>query len=189
MKMTDLKKVAAQGRQRSEETRAKQREKAIEQGKIRAAEVDRNVRSAMRTIADEMEANGGIYPHNGGAVSDAELYRRAGVHPTTVPKNLEIYKDLAADVKAWKADLLKERKPVGREQVRSTLADRVRDWQQRHDDLEQVHALVSTELQEAQARLEQAEEQIRELVRENKRLKAEIGLQASSKVTTFPAKR
>lgn len=53
-------------------------------GKARTSAVSIKVRSALKTIRQEMAANGGIYPSQGGAVSLNEVARRAGISDTTL---------------------------------------------------------------------------------------------------------
>ena len=59
---------------------------AAKRGAEKTAKVHRQVDDAIRAIAEEMQANGGIYPSNGGAVSMAELARRAGINEATLYK-------------------------------------------------------------------------------------------------------
>ena len=59
---------------------------ALARGAARTASVGIRVDDAMLTIAEEMKANGGIYPYNGGAVSMAELARRADIDESTFYK-------------------------------------------------------------------------------------------------------
>lgn len=172
----------------SEKTRAKQREKAFEQGKTRAAEVEAKVKRAMTDIEAEMRENHGIYPYKGGKVSEAEVFRRAGVHPTTVPKNLAVYGNLDKTLKAWKAALQKGENPIDREHVRQTLAGRVENWMKRHDRLMQVHQLTELELQEAQAKLEILLQQSEELKKENQRLIVDAARISTSNVKLFQGK-
>ena len=174
---------------RSEETREKQRLKAVEHGRARAAEVEGRVKLAMQTIENEMVANNGIYPHKGGKVSEAEVYRRAGVHPTTVPKNPTVYGELDRAVKGWKANLGKEKKPTGREGVRQSLAERAQNYKARHDALLQVHQLVELELQSAETQLILAVDENKKLKSEIQRLREQLALHAASKIKPFPKKK
>ena len=48
-------------------------------GVARTHKMELAVKEAMRAIEAEMQSNGGIYPANGGAVSMAELARRADI--------------------------------------------------------------------------------------------------------------
>jgi len=77
------------------------------QDKMRAAALARNnmqaifdrVHVVMKTIQMEIAANNGIYPHNKGVVSLAEVARRAGIHPATLHN--QRYIGLTREVKHW----------------------------------------------------------------------------------------
>ena len=73
-------------------------------GEARTAEVDTKIRQAILTIQQEMAANDGIYPSNGGAISMNEVARRAKISETTLfsPKQ----KELGKFVKDWIESLL-----------------------------------------------------------------------------------
>ncbi len=114
----------------------------------------------MKSIREEMAANEGIYPHNKGALSLAEVARRAGIHPQTFHK--ERYVELAKEVKQW-LDALRKGAVVGRMHVRKTLDTRVKEWKQLYEDLLETHRISETDL-------EVAEEKLRELQKDYDKL-------------------
>ena len=65
---------------------------ALKRGIERRSMISQRVDKAMRDITGEMQTNGGIYPNNGGAVSMAEIARRAGINESTFYKrdNIEL---------------------------------------------------------------------------------------------------
>ena len=112
-------------RKRTDATRALIKERALERGKERSAEVEQRVRTMMATIEGEIADNEGIYPHNGGALSAAELARRVGIHSTTFFTDNQ--KELGSAVKAW-VEKIKAANVVGRVPVRRNLSERLEDW-------------------------------------------------------------
>ena len=164
---------------RSEASRALMKERALVRGEHRSEDVRERVRGAMRAIEQEMDANNGIYPHNKGAVSSAEVARRADVHPTTFfsPKQ----RDLGVEVKHW-LEALKSRKVVGRGPVRRDLIARVADWKREFDGLAQSHRETELDLQQAQADLAQARAEMEKLQQENRRLQQMLSATSGQKV-------
>jgi len=149
---------------RSDAARELMRQCALQRGEQRSAQVEASVRKAMKDIDKEIQKNGGIYPHNGGALSAAEVARRAGIHVTTLHKKL---KALGNEVKDW-LDLKEEKKElVGRVRVRRALSERLKDWQALYHGLEQSHRDTELQLQQFEAELEIARDEIRKLRDEN----------------------
>ncbi len=86
-------------RTHSDELRERMRAVALACSDSNAEQTMTRVRDLMTTIQKEMAANEGIYPHNKGAVSLAEVARRAGIYPSTFHKGR--YVELAEEVKQW----------------------------------------------------------------------------------------
>lgn len=170
---------------RSPETRALMSESAKKFGKMRSDGVRERVEKVMREIEQEMEANEGIYPHNKGAVSAAEVARRADVHQTTFfsPKQAE----LGNEVRTWLKNI-KEGKIVGRGRVHREMAKRVSDWKKLHDDLAQSHRDTELELQQTQADLGKAQDQIQQLKAENDQLRKMLQTTGAAKLLSMPIK-
>ena len=130
-------------------------EKHLKAAEARGAKkIDRTaekIRAAIELIVSEMNANAGIYPHNGGVVTQAELYRRAEVSETT------IYKSQHSDLKKFIANWivgLKSKEVIGRMRVRRTYAERADDWKARYLALQDHHIITELELQNNQLELE-----------------------------------
>ena len=114
----------------------------------------------MKTIKEEMAANGGIYPHNKGAVSAAEVARRCGYHPGTLHK--QRYNDLREELQNW-IDALKGIGVVGRTRVRKELAQRADEWKELYNSLVEVHRVLGTDLIQTQARVVEMEQELTRL--------------------------
>ena len=136
---------------------------AVLRGAARTEKMEQSVKEAMRAIQADMQANGGIYPQNGGAVSMAELSRRAGISESSfykkAPENLAL-KDMA---NLW-LDTLKKKETVGRMRVKKSLVQRAEDWKQKYDALEQRHIRTELELQSLEAQMQELRKQNAALV-------------------------
>lgn len=148
----------------SDDARARMRTAALARHDSAAQRNHKRVRAAMLEIQQEMATNQGIYPHNKGALSLAEVARRAGIHPFTFHKAR--YVDLASEVKAW-LQTLKGEAIVGRTRVRTELKDRLSEWRRLYENLLQVHRISETDLMHAQLQLD-------EVRRENEELKQRL---------------
>ena len=136
------------------------RSKALKQGTGRTEAVVTAIRSAMKTIDQEIKANDGIYPHNGGALSLNELARRADVHATTLfgPK----YEGLKSDVEKWMAGI-KSTGVATRQEAQKSVIKRVAEWRELYDALLSSHRKTELDLQEATRLLEEATTRIAQL--------------------------
>lgn len=137
------------------------------------------VRAVMLTIQKEMADNDGIYPHNKGAVSKAEVARRAEIHPFTFHKPR--YRDLGQEVDDW-LDKLKEGAVVGRGRVRKELGVRVLEWKQLYEDLLEQHRISETDREHAEA-------QLKEALQENRSLREQLVAQSTLKVVPIRPKK
>jgi hypothetical protein len=124
---------------------------ALKRGADRKFMVEQRVDQALNNIAQEMQANGGIYPNNGGAVSMAEIARRAGINESTLYKKDNV--DLKDRVALW-LDTLKIKETVGRKRARKSYQQRSESWKEKYDALQNRHIRTELELQQLQAELE-----------------------------------
>jgi len=139
------------------------RDAAKKRGAKRTEDVRARVRTTMTAIEEEMASNEGIYPLRNGALSSAEVARRAGIHPTSF--FTEKLRDLGTEVKTW-LDNLKTEKVVGSVKVNRTLAQRLSDWKGQYEGLLQSHRDTELELQETQHQLAEARRSIDDLERQ-----------------------
>src|ERR1700733_1475172 len=149
---------------------------AEKRGAAKTAKVHQQVDDAIRAIAGEMQANGGIYPHNGGAVSMAEIARRAGINESTFYK-----KDNAAlkeRASLWLKTLKKE-ETVGRMRGRKTHQQRAESWHKKYKALETRHGITELQLQQFQAEHEKLQQDYDALLEQMRK-------GASGKVTPMP---
>jgi hypothetical protein len=121
---------------------------AIKRGSEKTAKVVQRVEDAIRAIAEDMQGNGGIYPHNGGAVSMAEIARRAGINESTFYKKDNT--QLKERASLW-LDKLKKKETVGRMRVRKTFQQRAENWKEKHDALQTRHGITELQFQQLQA--------------------------------------
>lgn len=124
---------------------------AIKRGAERTAKVEQRIEDTLSAIEEELQNNGGIYPRNGGAVSMAEIARRAGINESTFYK-----RDNAAlkeRVATW-LDSLKRNETVGRMRVRKTFQERAESWKEKYDALQNRHIRTELEFQQLQAKHE-----------------------------------
>lgn len=151
---------------------------AAKRGAAKTAKLHQKVDDAIRAITTEMQANGGIYPANGGAVSMAEVARRAEINEATFYK-----KDNAAlkeRVSLW-LDTLKKQESVGRMRVRKTFQQRAEGWHQKYKALETRHGITELQLQQLQAEHEK-------LQRDYEALLEQVRVGAAGKVASIPKK-
>ena len=139
---------------------------AARRGAARTEKMATAIKEAMRTIQAEMQANGGIYPENSGAVSIAELSRRASINESSFYKKEPENRALKESANRW-LDSLKKKETVGRMRVKKSLAQKAEDWQQKYHALEQRHIRTELELQSLEA-------QIQRLRDESAALKAQL---------------
>ncbi len=156
---------------------------ARRRGEARTSAVEAKIRDAMRLIEEEMHANGGVYPANGGAVNKNELARRAGISDTTLfaPKQ----KALKESVDSWLTTLKKE-KVVGRVRVRRSVAERMEDWRKLHLALQNQHILLELELQDSLVKLDLEKKKVAELADKYEALLDQVRLGNAGKVAALP---
>ncbi|MBF3380603.1 hypothetical protein [Burkholderia pseudomallei] len=161
----------------SDESRERMRTSALARYDTNAEATHERVRAVMKAIQEEMAANEGIYPHNKGAVSQAEVARRAEIHPNTLHKTRYVL--LGEEVKDW-LDTLKQGTVVGRMRVRKELGTRVQEWKQLYEDLRETHRITETDLAHANELLKEAR-------RENEELRARVSELTKQKVLPLRA--
>lgn len=137
-----------------------------------------SVQATLRTIDDEINANGGLYPENHGRLNIVEVCRRAGIQPVTLrnPRHKET-KDI---VEAWLVNLRKRGTITSKTAARKEAQARKR---RRLDHNEQA-------MREMAADQQKYLEEIQKLRRENVELKAMlVAAQSSDNVIGITGKR
>lgn len=121
---------------------------ATKRAAARKEALNDSVDGAMRAIVEDMKANKGIYPANGGAVSMAELARRAGINESTFykPQNAK----LKQRANLWLQQLQKK-ETIGRKRVRKHLKDIASDWKARYEAIDRDNIVTHLKLQELEA--------------------------------------
>jgi hypothetical protein len=110
---------------------------------------------AKSIVAKEIEANEGIYPHNKGRVTQAELCRRAGIGKATLqgPAHKDTTRVAINDwLKALSRGVVQ-----GHRNVRRTVTDRADEWNRLYGEIADSYAIAELELVEEKrktARLE-----------------------------------
>lgn len=166
----------------SDESRARMSAAALARYDANAEQTLEGVRTMLATIRNEMAENDGVYPHNKGGLSLAEVARRAGIHPQTFHKPR--YVELAAEVKAW-LDALKQEASgvvVGRMRVRSELGSRLQEWKRLYEELLETHRISETDLALSEAKLEEA-------LKENEILRQRLAEVTKQKVVSLRSKK
>lgn len=179
-------KAASSPRKRADSTRELIRAKALVSGQRRSADIRSRVEAAMATIVQEIASNDGIYPHNKGAVSKAEVARRASVHETTLfsPKQ----RVLGEEVRDW-IKALKKRNTIGAVAVKRSIADRIADWKELYNGLAQSHRDTELKLQQTEADLGVAREQLGAMANERDALRAQLAKVGGASVVTLLPKK
>lgn len=151
---------------------------AVQRGAARTAQMEQKVVLAMQAIQEDMQTNGGIYPHNGGAVSMAELARRAGISESSFYKKAPDNLALKERADLW-LNTLKKKETIGRMRVRKTFAQRADSWEKKYMALEQRHIRTELELQSLQAEAQKLRD-------DNAALLQQLRVTGASKVAAIP---
>lgn len=132
---------------------------------------------AMRDIEDDIAKNDGLYPLNGGRLSQAEVCRRAGV--TNKSLQGKIHKTTTrAKVNAW-LDRVSAEVLSGNKNVRKAVTDRVESWKEEHRKAAQAQHM-------GQLKLDVELERNRLLAIENETLRAQLSKASESRVLVLP---
>lgn len=144
------------------------------------------VRDSMRLIQLELAGNRGIYPHNKGIISQAEVARRASMHPVTLHK--PHYRELILEVQRW-VEQVKAGAVVGHKRVRRDLKSRVQEHEELRIALQEAHRISETDLEHANLQLQELEEKCQRLEEENQQLRQKLAKSASLKIVNLSAQK
>ncbi|MGV3682135.1 MAG: hypothetical protein ACO1PM_20810 [Acidovorax sp.] len=148
----------------------------IESSKQRTVDFIQKIRKAMQTIEGEIDTNNGIYPYNGGRLSQAELCRRAEVTNVglATPAHRDTTRKMVGD---WLARI-NSASITGRKSVRRAVTDRADDWKRQHDAIAQSYRIAELEHLEFKRKYKKLEE-------ENAALRKLLESASTSKVVTL----
>ncbi|MBB5358621.1 hypothetical protein HDE76_001837 [Rhodanobacter sp. ANJX3] len=102
----------------------------IKHAKLRSETIQSRITTALRAIEIDVENNDGIYPYNGGRLSQSEVCRRAGVHKVTL-QGKSHKNSTRAEVEKWLAQI-KRSLLSGQKVVRHSVTQRVDYWKHRY---------------------------------------------------------
>lgn len=138
------------------------------------------LKKAMKEIEDDISSNDGLYPFNGGRLTQNEVCRRALVSNAILQsKGHKLTTKVV--VSEWLKTVL-DRVARGKRNVRRSVADRVDAWKDAHAKIAQELHLKNLIFEEANLRLSKLEE-------ENAKLKAKLKDLGERHVLSFPSKK
>lgn len=144
------------------------------------------VHESMLLIQQELAGNRGVYPHNKGVISQAEVARRASMHPVTLHK--PHYRELVLEVQRW-VEQVKAGAVVGHKRVRRDLKSRVQEHEELRIALQEVHRISETDLEHSNLQLQELEEKCHQLEEENRQLRQKLAKTAPLKIIKLSAKK
>jgi hypothetical protein len=164
---------------RSSETRRKISEgsRVFHDANIKAAHD--KVRRVMLLIQQEMVGNSGVYPHNKGVISQAELARRASMHPVTLHK--PYYKELVREIQEWLVNV-KSGAIVGHKRVRSALTSRLKEHEELRISLQESLRISEIDLDISETKVEELEKRCQSLEEDNMKLRNQLAQVAHFKL-------
>jgi hypothetical protein len=169
----------------SEAAKEQIRASALAHGGRRHDAVVMKVTKIMRTIEQEIEANQGLYPSNGGALNLSELARRSGIGEKTL--FAASYKDTFKSrvVDPWLLKI-KGGETASKRDAKRSAAQRVSEWRELYGDLLTAYRISELDWQEARRLRAEAEERVLQLTAENYELHRKINQLTKGTVTAFP---
>lgn len=148
----------------------------IASARARTAKVVANLRKAMSTMEQEIEQHEGLYPYNGGRITQAEVCRRAGVSKITLQG--AIHKTTTKQIVDQWVIRAASGVVAGKRNVRRAVTDRADAWKAAHKQIaDQYHI--------AHLKLIDVERRVRDLENENAALRSELARSANQKVTAL----
>lgn len=158
----------------------------IASAKKRTQAVVTKLRAAMKVIESEIDAHEGIYPLNGGKLSEAEVCRRAGISNVTL--STPAHRDTTHKmVKAW-LSRVKSSAVTGRKSVRRAVTDRADDWKRAHAAIAQSYRAAELEYLDMRGTVQQLQRSVQKLEDENAALRKLLEAAGVAKVVPFPSR-
>lgn len=112
--------------------------------KKRTESVKEAIRCAKETIAREVEQHGGVYPFNGGRLSEAEFCRRAGISQITLLGKTH-KSSTKVELARWLLGVTTGLSR-GKRSVRKAVTLQVEAWKDRHDQIANHYHLAELEM-------------------------------------------
>jgi len=145
----------------------------IEHAKQRSLMVIKKLRAAINEIEVEIEANEGIYPYNGGKLSQAELCRRASINQVTL--STAAHRNTTRPmVEEW-LTRIRSATITGSKSVRRAVTDRAAEWKAHHQAIAENYRIAELEMLDMRKK-------IRQLENENAALKELLTKSGNSKL-------
>jgi hypothetical protein len=133
---------------------------------------DETIARLQRSMADierEIASNEGIYSHNKGRVTQAEVLRRARVGVSTL-QSAPHKNTTRTTLNMWLADV-GGRVVRGHKKIRRTVAERADAWRERYDEIAAAWAVAELEFIDAKNEVTALKARISELERERDELR------------------
>jgi hypothetical protein len=140
--------------------------------KARTETVIAKVRGALAAIELDIEQNEGIYPYNGGRLTQAEVCRRAGIHKVTLqggPHRTTTREMIEVWLKAVRIRLV-----TGKKMVRKSVTARADDWKERYLNAARMSHLYHNQMVALAEERDQGRVRIAELEAEVLKLRSEL---------------
>lgn len=142
-------------------------------GSARTARVVAAITAVMKTIEEEIDAAGGLYPYNHGRLTMAEVCRRADVHPITMmgPAHKTSTRLMILD---W-IKRLQSKMVVGARTVRKTVTARADDWETQYKLIAAKYKqMYSIEIIQRDSTIDQLKRRVAVLEAENLQLQEQL---------------
>jgi hypothetical protein len=152
----------------------------LEHAKRRTQAVVTKLRAAMNAIESEIHEHEGIYPLNGGKLSQAEVCRRAGISNVTLSSSAH-RETTHKMVDVWLKNI-KMSTVTGRKNVRRAVTDRAEDWKRAHAAVAQSYRAAELEFLDMKSTIRTLEGEVRKLSSENAALRKLLESAGASKV-------
>ena len=155
-------------------------------GKKRTEGVVERLKSAMRAIELEIDANDGLYPFNKGRVTYAEVCRRASVRNTTLLKPAHRETTHGA-IEEWLTEL-SQNLVKGRKSIRRKVTERATVAEQNSKQTETQYHIARIELQDARRKIRELQQELQQAKAANAALAETLAIAGQQKVVPLRRK-
>jgi len=116
----------------------------VQHAKGRTKAIHAAIRNTQAIIAREIEQHDGLYPYNGGRLSEAEFCRRASISQITLLGEIH-KKSTKVALNFWLKNITSQIHQ-GKRSIRKAVTQRVESWKQRHDQVANQYHLAELEM-------------------------------------------